>query len=246
MQKHRPVKKPFLSVAHKKARLQWCKDHRNWSAKDWEKVIWSDEACVRIGEDNSPAWVFRTAKEKYISDCLRPVFKGARKSIMVWGCFHGSTKSELHCFPSGSIDSAVYQKTLAEGLLSLIEDEDGLVETMLTPSRLIFQQDNAPIHNSISTRRFLERSNIPPMQWPANSPDLNPIENIWFLMKKAFHSKWVAARREKSRNLTTQELENLLLDSWKSIDSDQLLRLVWSMPRRVVAVIKAGGGVSKY
>ena len=78
VQKRRPVKKPFLSVAHKKARLQWCKDHRNWSAKDWEKVIWSDDACVRIGEDNSPAWVFRTAKEKYISDCLRPVFKGEK------------------------------------------------------------------------------------------------------------------------------------------------------------------------
>jgi len=140
--------------------------------------------------------------------------------------------------PRGRLTLQSTRKRLRRHLLSLIEDEDGLVETMLTPSRLIFQQDNAPIHNSIRTRRFLERSNIAPMQWPANSPDLNPIETICFLMKKAFHSKWVAARREKSRNLTTQELENLLLDRWKSIDSDQLLRLVWSMPRRVVAVIK--------
>jgi len=82
VQKRRPIKKLFLGATHKKARLQWCKDHRNGSATDWEKMIWSDEACVRIWEDDSPAWVFRTAKEKYISDCLPPVFKGARKSIM--------------------------------------------------------------------------------------------------------------------------------------------------------------------
>ena len=63
-------------------------------------------------------------------------------------------------------------------------------------------------------------------------------------MKKAFHTKSVAVRRKKSRNLTTQELEKPLLESWKSINYDQLLRLVWSMP--VVAVFKAGGGVAKY
>jgi len=75
------------------------------------------------------------------------------------------------------------------------------------------RQNLLRIESRVTRKAHQLRFTVAPMQWPANSPDLNPIENIWFLMKKAFHSKWVAARREKSRNLTTQELENLLLDT---------------------------------
>ncbi len=95
---------------------------------------------------------------------------------MVWACFHGNTKGPLVVFEKGSIDSLVYQNTLREGLLGLIEEEEGVLGTQLRPSSLIFMQDNAPIHKSNSTLEFPRSFNISPMAWTPNSPDLNPIE----------------------------------------------------------------------
>ena len=82
---------------------------------------------------------------------------------MVWACFHGDTKGTLIVFGKGSIDSLVYQNTLREGLLGLIEEEEGILEPQLRPSSLIFMQDNAPIHKSNSTLEFLRSFNISPM-----------------------------------------------------------------------------------
>ena len=242
MQKRRAVKKPYLNDTHRKTRLQWCKDRRNWGVSQWERVLWSDEACVKVGENSEVCWVFRNASEKFHSDCLQPVFKSDRQSIMVWGCFRANQRGELLCFDKGGIDSQVYTEVLRRGVLPIIEEEEGLLENLIGPRNLIFQQDNAPIHKSKKTADFLRSVNVSSMPWPPNSPDLNPIENIWVRMKREFYRRWVYAKSISRTKLSRELLKQLLQESWEAIESEYFGLLVASMPRRVADVIKARGG----
>lgn len=76
------------------------------------------------------------------------------------------------------------------------------------------------------------------LDWPGNSPDLNPIENLWYTIKKKLAEK-------KPKSLA--ELRNCVKNIWeKSITPDILQSLVLSMPNRIKNVIKAKGGVTKY
>ena len=74
-------------------------------------------------------------------------------------------------------------------------------------------------------------------KWPANSPDLNPIENLW-----SFFHDAVAHADPK----TTAEFRNLLHDKWWGIPQDYIRNLYHSMPNRLRLVIEGGGKMTKY
>ncbi|KAG2822777.1 hypothetical protein PC112_g10795 [Phytophthora cactorum] len=106
-------------------------------------------------------------------------------------------------------------------------------------SDFVFQQDNASIHASRETKQFLEESEVSTMVWPARSPDCNPIQNVW----SAMAAKVYAHGRQYR---TVAELEEAVLAAWDAIGQEYLLKLVESMPRRCLAVIKQKGGLTKY
>lgn len=84
----------------------------------------------------------------------------------------------------------------------------------------------------------MEKNGIVQLEWPGNSPDLNPIENLWAIVKKQ-----VAEKKPKNKT----DLDNIIMDTWHNDISEELLQtLVTSMPRRIKAVIKAKGGATKY
>ena len=249
------MKKPFLSPENIKAHLEWAKEREYWIIKDWDKVIFSNESKVEIGWNSRPVWVFRTEAEKHHPDCLVPAFKGNRSSIMVWSCFAGDKLGPLLAFGKGGINSAEYIQTLKDGLLKFLEDinnieneESSDAVQVATIGEYIFQQDNAPIHTSAATQAFFQQYNISVMEWPANSPDLNPIEHLWPALKAEFHKEWEAlgskrpSRSEGAMAIYTELLKRV----WKERLGDLPRRLVDSMARRVAAVIADKGGHTKY
>jgi hypothetical protein len=174
---------------------------------------------------------------------------------MVWGCFAGNKLGPLLAFEKGGISSAEYIQTLKDGLLKFLEDANAVTNNensntiqVATMGVYTFQQDNAPIHNSKATQAFFRQYNLSVMKWPANSPDLNPIEHLWPALKSGFHKEWEALgakRPSRSEGAIATYIE-LLKQVWKEKLSDIPRRVVDSMPRRVAAVIAAKGGHTKY
>ena len=101
----------------------------------------------------------------------------------------------------------------------------------------IFQHDLAPAHSAKTTGKWFTDHGITVLNWPANSPDLNPIENLWDIVKR---------KLRVTRPNTVDELKAAIEASWASITPQQCHSLIASMPRRIEAVISAKGFPTKY
>ena len=151
---------------------------------------------------------------------------------MIWGCF---TKNRLGPLVKleGRITANVYiEEILEKHLLPFINslgDEDDY----------IFQEDNAPIHTARVAKRWKEDNDITNLPWPAQSPDLNPIENIWDELDRK-------VRKHKPLPKNQNDLWQILQEEWSKLDENIYKNLVDSMPRRIAAVIENRGGPTKY
>ena len=150
-------------------------------------------------------------------------------SIMVWGCFSWLGRGRLYFVPKGrTVNSKVYQEFL----------EARMIPCMESHQTTVFQQDNAPCHTSKAMQAFFKRSKINALEWPGNSPDINPIENLWLVMKKK-----VVAKHPKN----IEDLKRAIAEVWvKEIDQDLCHRLVESLPMHLAQVIQNKGYSSKY
>ncbi|GFV21842.1 putative transposase like protein [Trichonephila clavipes] len=100
-------------------------------------------------------------------------------------------------------------------------------------------QDGAPCHSAWSIKAFLTKQNIPLLYWPGNSPDMNPLENVWELMK-----------REVAKDVITNKTQLLerIIHVWNHHPQMQetVQSCIDSMPCRIEALIVAKGGLTKY
>ena len=109
--------------------------------------------------------------------------------MQVWGTISSRGLSLLRNV-NGNMVSAKYQN----GIIHYVEMTR---ECVVFPQKgYSFMHDVAPCHNSKSTRTFLECKGIPILEWPGNSPDMTPIENVWNIMKKEIGKKCHAKRRD--------------------------------------------------
>ena len=104
---------------------------------------------------------------------------------------------------------------------------------------LQFMHDGASVHRSIVTTNWLEKKKIKVIEWPAHSPDLNPMENIWGSLTRAVYAN---GRQFKNKD----DLKKEVLKQWSQIKPKILLNHVESMSDRIVAVIQKNGGNTKY
>ena len=169
------VKKPFLSQKHKAERLKFAKQHLHWSMVDWSLVIWTDKSSFEVGHQSRTIRVWQNAYEKYSWDCLAPTFESGRTSIMIWGAFTSYSKSDLVLIPPNKRTALDFVDVVyTSGLESYYKGYNNY-------QHLILMEDGAPVHRSIAPKLWREALGMKKLQWPANSLDLNPIENVWKL-----------------------------------------------------------------
>ena len=225
---HAAKKKPFISEQNRKKRFGWCRMHKNWTT-EWKNIIWSDESRFELFNNDSRNWIWRKTNERYNVNCLKPTVKHS-VGIMVWGCFCKNKLGPL-VLVEGTLNSDKYIELLDEYLLPFLID--------LGMENHIFQADNAPCHASIKTKTWKEDNLIEILPWPAQSPDINPIENLWDILERR-------VRKHKPLPTNKNDFFKILKEEWNNIDESQLIRLVESMPNRINAVIKSKGNPTKY
>lgn len=229
VQQWRPIKKQFLRPQHRVARLKFCRFVAHWTAADWKNVVWSDEShFARAPKDQRRVW--RLRGEGINVDCLALAEKfGGGPGIMVWGAIGGplGTNVLVQC-PSGTITGVSYQDTLGNELLPDLQ--------LHTPTgrQVILMHDGATAHTSSVVKKFLSHAmlNVLP-NWPANSPDLNPIEGIWGEIKAKLQG-----RKFSSAEALWHEVREL----WQVISQQRIHGFGVSMVKRIQACIKAKGG----
>ena len=242
----------MLKLSHKAARLLWAIKYQNWTVEDWKKVVWSDECIMKIGVDSQRQRVLRQDGTALQDRNLAPSFKSGRVSIMIWACFSGERVGPCMILESGGIGSEEYEEILYDGLLSMIDDllqppEDVDTIVVANNNAFLFMHDNAPCHKTRDITQLLEENNIPVMKWPAQSPDLNPIENVWRDLKHRFHSRFLdLGTRPSTAAAAVAKYSAMIEELWMSVDRGLIQRLLESMPRRIAAVIAAKGGHTKY
>jgi transposase len=225
-------KRPFLKKQHRIARVDFALTHQHWTMEDWKKVVWSDETKInRLGSDGKK-WVWKKKGEGLTDRTVQGTQKFGGGSLMMWGCmlWEGpgyATKID------GEMDGDLY--------INIMQDElaESLAYYNKQGGEVIFQQDNDPKHTCKKAKAYFQTQDYRVLQWPAQSPDLNPIEHLWSHLKKKLGEYEVPPKG-------IEELWERVQQEWEKIPAEVCQNLIESMPRRVAAVLKAKGGYTKY
>ena len=223
----KPARKPRLTEAMKKKRLDFAKRHADWNTEMWKRVLFSDESSVsQFSVRKYRVW--RPAGARHEEKYTLPTVKHP-PSQMVWGAMSSMGTAGLYFLPPGTTMNGEKYVNLLKSKLDI---------HMTIHNCQIFMHDGAPCHRSKMVKKFLEQKNIQMLEWPGNSPDLNPIENLWCVMKNKVSEK-------HPTNLSALQLA--IKEVWvKEISSDYCCTLIESMPHRLQEVIKKKGGHTKY
>ncbi len=214
---HRRVEE--FGYSCRQRRLTWAKEKKNWTVAQWSKVLFSDESkfCISFGNQGPRVW--RKGGEAHSPSFLKSSVKFSQ-SVMIWVAM-SSAGVGPQCFLKTNITAPVYQEMLEHFMIPSADQP-------FKDADFIFQQDLAPVHTAKITKSWLNDHDVGVLDWPANSPDLNPREN------------------QNKRPKNADELKATVKETCASIPPQQCHKLITSMPRRIEGVIKAKGASPKY
>lgn len=223
------AKKPLLTEKMIRKRLAFCKKYRSWTEKDWETVMFSDESTFAIVNPRGQK-VRRPSLAGRYKQRFTVVNVKHSASVMVWGCFSGQGGRGSIYFlpPKTTMNSDRYMAMLDEKLFQFM-DLHGATH---------FLQDGAPCHTSKKVMGFLKEKKIAVMDWPGNSPDLNPIENLWSILKKKL--------KDDHTITSIPKLQEAIKRLWVTLSSDLMRKLAHSMPKRLKLCMANKGQMTKY
>ncbi|GFV39527.1 transposable element Tcb2 transposase [Trichonephila clavipes] len=199
----RPVVCVPLTRQHRTARLQWCREHHNWTEQDWAYVLFSDESRFSLSSDCRRQLIWRESGTAYRPENIQEKDRYPACSIMVWADIMINGRTCLHVVANGTMTGQRY------------------IDEVLLP------------HDC------LDSESIQRLVWPARSPDLNPIENVWDAL-----GSQVAGRNYPPTNKNT--LIRALTEEWDKLPQQLLDNVVQSMVRRVECCIALHGGHIPY
>lgn len=232
--------RPELSPIHALKRLQWAQEYQHFTPGDWARVKWSDECTVERGIGVKPIWTFTRPHDQLYEKDIHAIPCGKGIKQMFWAAFGERMRTGLVPLDgdpgsrrggvTGDIINILYQSFLPD----LLQPGD------------IFMHDNAPVHTTGAVQATLDELGVEVMIWPPHSPDLNPIENLWALMKQKIYQLYPELEHAPNKTASKELLIKAAKEAWNSLEDRILVRLSETMPNRVRAVIEADGWYTKY
>ncbi|GFY15624.1 transposable element Tc1 transposase [Trichonephila clavipes] len=227
----RPVVCVPLTRQHRIARLQWYREHHNWTEQVWTCVLFSDESRVSLSSDCGHQLIWRESSTAYSPENIQEKDRYPTCSIMVWAGIMINGHTCLHVVANGTMTG---QRYIDEVLLPHVRLFRGAVG-----DKFIFMDNNATCHRTLVVHDCLDSEDIKRLVWPACSPDLNPIENVLDAL-----GRQVAGRNYPPTNKNT--LIRALTQEWDKLPQQLLDNVVQSMVRRVESCITLHGGHIPY
>jgi hypothetical protein len=227
LRSRRPAKKPLLLPRQRSQRRQFSTEMLQKPVEFWRRVLWTDESRFEQFSCKK-THVRRPANTRYDPKYTRPTVKHPQ-SVMVWGCFSAAGRGSLYFLPKNTtMNGATYLNMLMEKVPDFMEILDCNV----------FMQDGAPCHRSNKVKQWIKSKNYELLPWPGNSADLNPIENLWDIVKSK-----VAEKNPSSYD----DLVSTIKETWlREVTPELCEKLALSVPKRLQLVRKSRGYASKY
>jgi transposase len=213
--------KPLLSETHRTKRLAWAKENEH---TEWDMVLFTDESTINLNMKRKKVWQ-RPGKRMVIRVVKHPV------KVHIWGCVSSQGFGKCYVFTQ-NLDSKLMEKIYKQALVPSRKLLFGSHS-----ASMLLQEDNDPKHKSKLCTKWKVTNNFTNLPWPANSPDQNCIENAWHVLKLK-----VAERKPT----TLKQLVRTVKKEWASLTTEYAAKLVSSMPRRVQALIDAGGDYTMF
>ena len=215
-----------MTAIMRQKRLAFCQKYKEWTPEAWRRVMFSDESTF-LQFSNTTEFVCRPPTSSPCDPKYTVPMVKHSPSVMVWGAFSAAGRGGLFFLPKGDKMNAVRYKQVLE---------DHLVNFMAIRGCTMFQHDSAPCHTAGLIKKWLADNDIPVLDWPGNSPDLNPIENLWTLVK-------VCGKNSSS----LEDLKKDIKLVWCTDVTPELCKtLADSMPWRIAKVIANKGYPTKY
>lgn len=227
----RPAICPVLTAAHRAHRLDFAHNHVDWNLDQWSNVLFTNESRFSVEGNDRRVRVWRRRGHRFRDYAIAEHDRWGGPSLMVWGGISLGGRTDLYVMRGQTMNAQRYL--------------DNIIRPIVLPYAgaigpdFILMDDNARPHRARVVNQFLEEQTIERMEWPAYSPDLNPIEHIW-------DSLWRQVRGADNLPTTLDQLEQELVRVWAEMTVQFVAQYIRSMSQRCQDVIRARGGHTRY
>ena len=212
-----------LTDGQKLERLQWCEEWRNFD--EFDQVIFSDETGYWLNDNKGKGWLLK-------SSVLNPSRVQPREKMNIYGAISMAGKVAVHVYRE-NLNQAKYEEILKNELVPSAQD--------LYPEGCFLQQDNHPSHTGDDVWRYLNSPECDVIkdviEWPGYSPDFNPMENLWGVLK---------GNIRKRQPQTLEELEDMVIEEWEGLNDAYVQNLCSSIYNRIEICIENEGDRINY
>ena len=220
-----------LTGRQRSDRLSWAGEHVSRTRQQWASVLFTDESRFTVESDSGRLLIWREENTNYhpVNIVERHSYRGG--GILVWAGISIGGRTDLHVFQGGTVTGVRYRDEILDQYVRPYAGAIG--------KDFLLMDDNARPHRAFVVDEYLEDIGLERIEWPARSPDLNPIEHMWDYLGRQVDASSPPPR-------SSRELEQSLLRVWSSLHISVSDNLIDSMESRCRQCPQARGGHIPY